>query len=179
MTMGATTDPMGSPSAGPTDGTLSIAFMTVDQRGRYSPRNCGAVWIETKSSQFVKTTERWCGIRAYYLQRWTKASGGWGGGFGFPGTTMMGSSGGNDQVDVVTMGTLRSHVMHQSTWTGHDSKGQLVPDGDYKVVIETSDGMSHSTEFAFVKGPMPMQLAPMDASPTTGVKVDFKPKGTP
>jgi len=69
--------------SGPAEGTLTVALTSDDLRGRYSPRNCGAVWIETKEGEFVKTIERWCGFRAYYLERWTEASGGWGSRFSF------------------------------------------------------------------------------------------------
>ena len=63
-------------------GTLTIDFTTVNQHGMYAPANVGAVWIETSTGMFVRTLERWAGIRAAYLRRWAMASGGWNSFFG-------------------------------------------------------------------------------------------------
>jgi hypothetical protein len=78
-------------------------------------------------------------------------------------------------MDAVSAATLRMHVAHESTWDLHDVAGQLVPDGDYKVVIEISDGSAKSIEVPFTKGPAAQQMKPADAVPCTGVSVDFQP----
>lgn len=121
----------GSSAAGVTSvqsaGSLSITFTTVDPRGRYSPRNIGAVWIETADGKFVKTVERWAGVRARDLRRWTQQSGGW------PSTSTP------DRVDAVSRATLRSHETHTLTWNLRDASGAVVPDGSYKVFVEMTD----------------------------------------
>jgi hypothetical protein len=121
----------GAPAASAAAGTLTIDFKTVNQGGTYAPRNVGAVWIETGSGMFVKTLERWAGIRANHLTRWNSASGGWGSIFG----------GGNtaDMMDAVSKATLRSHEMHHVTWNMKDATGKVVADAMYNVVIECTE----------------------------------------
>ena len=137
-------------SAGP--GMLSVEFTSVGPGGRYAPRNCGAVWIEDEGGNFVKTIERWTAIRDRYLENWTRASGGWG--FSFFGNT----SDNPDQVDVVTAGTLSRHQMHMSTWNMKNVDGEVVPDGNYTVVVEVTEGSSGVGRVDFVKGPMDQML---------------------
>lgn len=150
--------------AGP--GMLTVAFKSKGPGGRYAPRNCGAVWIEDESGDFVKTIERWTAIRERYLEHWTSASGGWG--FSFFGNTGQNP----DQVDVVTAGTLSSHQMHMSTWNMKDVDGEVVPDGKYTVVVEVSEGSSGVGRVEFVKGPMEQMLTG-ESSVFTDMKVTY------
>lgn len=149
---GASTPPeQPAESTGP--GMLTVSFTSVGPGGRYAPRNCGAVWIEDESGEFVKTIERWTAIRERYLENWSMASGGWG--FSFLG----GSTATNpDQVDVVSAGTLSRHQMHMSKWNMKNVEGQVVPDGKYTVVVEVSEGNAEVGRVDFVKGPMPQML---------------------
>ncbi|HKU43148.1 MAG TPA: DUF2271 domain-containing protein, partial [Polyangiales bacterium] len=157
-----------APSGGP--GKLSVAFKSVSLGGRYAPRNVGAVWIETSSGMFVKTLERWAGIRGVHLTRWTMASGGWGSLFG----------GGNtaDMMDAVSRATLRNHEMHQVMWDMQDASGKTVPDGKYNVMIEVADdnfAASASGSTAFEKGPAPQTVMAPDKSPYAGLVVTYQP----
>lgn len=171
----APTPPPTGESTGPAQGVLRVSFTSVDMRGRYSPRNCGAVWIETGAGKFVKTIERWCGIRAYYLKRWTAASSGWGSSRRGGAPTMMVP----DQVDAVSAATLRMHVAHESTWKTQNVQGEIVADGDYKLVIEVSDGEAETIEVPFKKASEPVQMKPADAEPVTGLMLDYQPKAAP
>lgn len=165
----------GAPAAppattGPSIGMLSIAFTSVDQDGRYAPRNVGAVWIETSSGMFVRTLERWAGIRANHLSRWAEASGGWGGFFG----------GGNtaDMMDAMSRATLRTHQAHQLTWNMQDATGAVVADGAYRVVIEVADDevvAGASGEVEFMKGPVPQTIMVADKPPWSSLVVTYQP----
>jgi hypothetical protein len=151
-------------------GTLTVDFKTVNQGGTYAPRNVGAVWIETASGTFVKTLERWGNIRANHLTRWNMASGGWGSIFG----------GGNtaDMMDAVSRATLRSHEMHHVMWNMKDSKGQLVPDGMYNVVVEcTEDNFrpGANASVAFMKGAAPQMVTVPDKAPWSGFSLTYQP----
>jgi hypothetical protein len=162
----ATTGPAPSGAAG----TLTIDFKSVALGGNYAPRNVGAVWVETSSGMFVKTLERWAGIRANHLTRWNMASGGWGSIFG----------GGNaaDMMDAVSRATLRSHETHHVMWNMKDSKGQVVPDGMYNVVIEVADDnrrASGNGNVAFMKGPAPQMVSAPDKAPWTGFSLTYQP----
>jgi hypothetical protein len=156
-----------------TPGTLTIQFMSVGNDGEYAPRNCGAVWIETSSGAFVKTLERWAGIRAGHLTAWTAASGGWGGGFFF-------ATGGNtaDQMDAISAATLRPHQMHTPTWNMKDTMGMVVPDGTYRVMIEVTESERVPSAIAsieFEKGPAPVSLSPSDDGPFKDLTLSYTP----
>jgi hypothetical protein len=155
-------------------GSLTIDFTSAGNGGEYSPRNVGAVWIETDSGTFVKTLARWAGVRAGHLTRWTQASGGWGGGFFFA------SGGGNsaDEMDAMTSATLRTHQEHHVTWDMQDVNDALVPDGAYRIVIEVTESerkASTSSEIEFEKGAAPVALSPPDEGPYSGLSVTYSP----
>lgn len=155
---------------GPSAGTLTITFTSVNQGGRYQPRNVGAVWIETGSGMFVKTIERWAGIRANHLTRWAQASGGWGSFFG----------GGNtaDKMDAISRATLARHEKHMLTWDMKDLMNQTVPDGKYKVGIEvTEDNFVPGANvlIEFEKGPAPVTVMPPDQKPYSGLVISYQP----
>jgi hypothetical protein len=156
-----------------TPGTLTLQFMSVGNAGEYAPRNCGAVWIETPSGAFVKTLERWAGIRAGHLTRWTAASGGWGGGFFF-------ATGGNtaDQMDAISAATLRPHQMHSPSWNMKDTMGVVVPDGTYRVMIEVTESERKASAVAsieFEKGAAPVSLSPSDEGPFQDLTLSYTP----
>ena len=160
----------GAPAPSAAAGTLTVDFKTVTQRGTYAPRNVGAVWIETGAGMFVKTLERWAGIRANHLTRWNSASGGWGSIFG----------GGNtaDMMDAVSRATLRSHEMHHVMWNMKDSTGKLIADGMYNVVIECTEssfGSGPNASVPFMKGPTPQMNTAPDKAPYSGFSLKYQP----
>jgi hypothetical protein len=125
---------------------LSFAVLTQSQGGKYSPKNIGAIWIETSSGEFVKTLEVWAERRARYLTRWNREAGA-------------------SRVDAVSGATLRSHATHSVAWDLTDEAGNPVAPGDYKVIVEATDrdatGASHEVPFTLGE---PMTLAAPDAS---------------
>lgn len=133
--------------AGPPPTELSFSVLTKSLAGRYAPRNIGAIWIEDASGRWVKTLAVWAFIRERYLTRFRAASGG-------------------NRVDAVTSATLGQHTTHSVTWDLADANGAPVPDGDYRVVIETTDrdATGDSAEVAFTKGPSPLVLMPPDVT---------------
>ncbi|MDH5673116.1 MAG: DUF2271 domain-containing protein [Myxococcales bacterium] len=167
----ATIDPSAAaPASAPASGgTLTISFTTVDLRGRYAPRNIGAVWVATGSGSFVKTLERWAGVRANHLSKWNAASGGWSSFFGFGAT--------DDELDAVSRATLTSHQMHSLTWDMVGNDGAVVPDGSYKVMVEMTDNETGSAvgEVAFDKGPGAVNLSGQTSAAFTGFNLDYQP----
>src|SRR5690349_11862818 len=130
-------------------GPSSLAFdvLTHSQGGKYSPKNIGAIWIETSGGDFVKTLEVWAQRRAGHLTRWKNETG-------------------SNRVDAVSSATLRSHVVHNVTWDLSDVSGNAVEPGDYKLVIEATDRDSTgaSQEIPFTLGTEPQVITPPDAS---------------
>jgi hypothetical protein len=162
---GGTAEPR--PDAPP--GTLMVSVTTAAGGGRYAPRNCGAIWIETASGEFVKTIERWAAIRVGDLRAWNQASGGWG-------FSLFGSSTSPDAVDAVTAATLTRHQPHSPTWSFKDASGAVVPDGTYKVKMEVADGRSVVSEVTFTKGPEPETVsAPAGGQGYTSFTVTYAP----
>jgi hypothetical protein len=102
------------------EGLLHFKVLTKPQGGRYAPRNIGAIWIEDGSGKFVRTLEMWAKLRARYLRRFDKAASG-------------------DTTDAITSATLDLHRVHELSWDFRDRSGQIVPDGDYTVLVEVTD----------------------------------------
>jgi hypothetical protein len=125
-------------------GSLQFQVLTKTLDGKYSPKNVGAIWVETSSGAFVKTLEVWAARRARYLERWR-------------------SEAASNSVDAVTGATLRTHVMHDATWDLTDVDGATVMPGDYKLVVEITDhdGVGDSTEVPFTLGD-PLMISPTD-----------------
>lgn len=172
MDMMAGTGGAAGSGGGATTGTLTIDFTSVGNGGEYAPRNVGAVWIETSTGQFVKTIERWAGIRAVHLTRWNQASGGW------PLPFFFATEPSPDEMDAVTAATVRPHIAHHSTWNSKNVDGQVVPDGSYKIVIEVTESNllpSASAEVPFEKGTSPQTLSPSDTGPYSGLKITYTP----
>jgi hypothetical protein len=130
---------------------LTFAVLTHSLGGRYSPKNIGAIWIETSSGAFVKTLEVWAATRARYLSRWRAETN-------------------SNRVDAVSSATLRSHVMHTAHWDLTDVSGNPVPAGEYKLVVEITDhdGPGADTEVPFTHG-APAMLMPADLSAFTAM----------
>ncbi len=100
--------------------TLRIRVRTTTNNGRYSPRNIGAIWIETAQGQFVKTVERWAKTRVRWLTKWNASSAG-------------------NIVDAVSGATMTSHTTHDRMWNLKNVTECEIPNGDYRVMIEMTD----------------------------------------
>ena len=97
--------------------TLTFSFTTVDNQGRYSPRNVSAVWVTDPQGAFVKTLEENGYIRQGHLTTWIQASNG-------------------SEVDAVTGATNYGPRTHDATWNCTDLKGAAVPPGAYTMNAE-------------------------------------------
>lgn len=112
----------GGTGAGTNSGacTFHFDFTTVTANGKYSPKNIGAVWIETPQGQFVKSLNVWASKRIIHLVKWNAASAG-------------------NVVDAVTSATAPSHGMHAADWNCTDMNGNPVPDGPYRLRLEMTE----------------------------------------
>lgn len=157
----------GAPGA-PTDGMLQLDYQTQSLMGRYAPKNCTAVWIETADGAYVTTLEVTAGLRRpglVYFQDHVC-------------TQKLGP-------DAITSATRTDHVKpHTAMWKGDDFMGNPVADGMYKLFIEVTESDKEPgelTTFDFTKGPMAfMTDEPVDVEgPLLSVKLAWTPgKGT-
>ena len=140
----------GAGGSGPsTTCTLTFDFTTVTYRGRFGPKNIGAVWVVNPQNQFVKTLEVWAGIRANNLVNWQRQTRA-------------------NKVDAVSGATISNHRAHQSRWDCRDMAGNVVPNGQYKMFVEFTEDDSalffnpqpKLFSFDFQKGAGPATISP-------------------
>jgi hypothetical protein len=123
---------------------LTFTVTTVTFNGDYAPDNVGVIWIADANDKFVKTLKVWAAKRRTYLETWKKASGG-------------------NIVDAVTGATAGSHAARNVTWNCTDVKGQIVPDGIYRVRAQFTEEETNGklmTPIEFTKDGSPVDLTP-------------------
>ena len=138
----------GAADAGADDMVLSVVYETRTQNGRYAPKNCEAVWVETVEGQYVATLEVTAGLRRPGLVYWQERAC----------TQELGP-------DAVTSATLNAHREHKVSWSGLDFQGRAMPDGQYKLYVEVTETDKDPGElqiFDFVKGVESTTDAPVD-----------------
>jgi hypothetical protein len=147
--------------------SVTIAFTPVNQRGKYSPRNVGAVWIQDVSGQYVKTVAVWGTVELQSLKTWAAT--------GHSDCPPSGVFGVASCPDAVTGATSVTYVAHTATWQMNDASGAIVPDGPYDVFIEVTDQHTSTqvTSVSITKGPDPQNSNPPDAMYFTGISVTY------
>jgi hypothetical protein len=129
-------DPPDPPPPGPVGPcNLTFTVTTVTARGRYAPRNVGAIWISDAQGKFVKALEVWGQQRLSNATAWVQASAG-------------------AKVDVVTAATKPSHGAHSVNWDCQTPGKQPVPAGTYQAHVTFAE----SDAFPFF-GPAPIQAS--------------------
>lgn len=146
-TTGGGTTTGGTTTGGGSTGVSSLSFSVLTKAigGEYAPRNVGAVWITTSTGTFVKTLEMWARQRLKYL-------------------TLFQQQTNRNSVDALTSATLSMHRVHNLTWNLKDLSGNVVPDGMYNIVIETSDHDTVSHTIPFMKGSSATTITPPDVA---------------
>lgn len=141
---GASDDADGGAGAG----VLEVTYTTQTLQGRYAPKNCSAVWVETVDGLYVATLELTAGLRRPGLVYWQERAC----------TQELGP-------DVIASATLRDHQKtHELEWTGVDFMGHPMPDGPYKLYVEVTETDKEPGELAifdFVKGTESSVVAPV------------------
>lgn len=118
--------------------TLQVSFDTTPVGGKYAPRNILAVWIEDETGAFVRTIDRWAGVRINHLVAWSAASG--------------------QDADAISGATRANHDNRiTAVWDMLDFNGMPVPNGTYTIRMELADDNSTSPDqnnqgtFSFVR----------------------------
>jgi len=155
-----------------TSGEMSITF-TQSPASSNATKNVLAIWIEDANGTFVKTRARYWGNGTNdHLPSWVSKSG-------------------QNTVDAVTGATLKSTTTPTAfgvktiTWDGTNTSNVDVPDGTYKVQIESSwckpepANNTHKflSTFTFTKGPNAETLTPTDAN-LSAISISWTPSAT-
>jgi len=128
---------LGSIQAQTADTTMTVNFQvtTSSPGGNYSPKNIGAIWIESSTGDSIKTLRVWGSRRQQYLYTWNNRTGG-------------------NTVDGVTGATFTSHGTRAASWNFTDVNGDTVAPGDYTLRLELTDqhsqGPLYSVSFPFM-----------------------------
>jgi Secretion system C-terminal sorting domain len=152
------------------------------------PANIMAVWIENAAGTFIKTKYRYAGTEKDHLPTWLVKSGG---------TPPTGTLKGNclqaacNVTDATTGATLHSTTSPTAygtktvTWDGKNVagavNGTVVPDGVYKVWVESSwidvGKNNHQTleSFSFTKGTTTFQSTPVNTTYFTNMSLVWTP----
>ncbi|MEI6348202.1 MAG: DUF2271 domain-containing protein [Bacteroidota bacterium] len=142
-----------------TNGTLTFTATTLTQNGTYKPYNIMAIWITTSTGTFVKTLKRQAAQRVQYLTKWKANSA-------------------SNVTDAIAGATLSSHQTHTVSWNCKNVSQVVVPDADYKVWIEFTEGdyTGPFASFTWTKGPTAQTLTPTNAA-LSNVSIHWTPNG--
>jgi hypothetical protein len=119
-------------AAGGSPGELVVDYQTQSLMGRYAPKNCTAVWIETTDGRYVTTLELTAALRR-------------------PGLVYFQEHACVEELgpDAITSATLSDHMKpHKAKWSGADFQGLPMPDGPYKLFIEVTESDKEPGEVA-------------------------------
>jgi hypothetical protein len=150
----------GATSAG-SGGMATFTVTTTQTDGRFAPRHVIAIWVSDGSGKLVKTLEVKGAKYGKHLRRWVAKAG-------------------TNELHAVTGATLKVHQTHTVTWDCRDSKGNVVPDGEYRINVEFTEanGAGPSTpeeHVRFVVGPIPVEVTPGDLPQFHRMSVKFVP----
>ncbi len=154
-----------------TQGTLTLTF-TQTAASSQATKNVLAVWIQDANGTFVKTRMRFWGSGTNdHLPTWKANSS-------------------QNIVDAVTGATLKSTTTPTAfgtktvTWDGTNVSGNIVPDGIYKIVIESAwanpepANNQHNviSTFTFIKADSNTFITPTDAN-FSNISINWVPSG--
>ncbi len=131
------------------NGTLTFTFTQLPHTSYTASKNVMAVWIQSSNGTFIETRTRNVGNGTKdHLPTWATNSGG---------SSFNALASNCNVVNATTGATYTSFTTRTVTWDGMDANGLLVPDGTYKITIESTwnHGSSGTVlrSFTFTKGP--------------------------
>lgn len=102
-------------------GSLTVTYTTQSHGGPYAPAHVVSAWVEDANGTFVRTINRWAGVRRQHLVAWTQKAGA-------------------ADADAVSGATRISHTQPlTATWDLRNRQGQVIPDGTYTIRMELAD----------------------------------------
>lgn len=144
-----------------TNGTFTFNATTLNQGGTYAPKNVMAIWITTSTGTFVKTLKKRAVQRVQFLYQWRANSA-------------------SNITDAITGATLADHQAHTVSWNCKDVSQAVVPNGDYKVWIEFTEGdyAGPYVSFLWTKGPNAQTLTPSNTASLSNISLQWTPDFT-
>lgn len=148
-------------------GTLTVTYTTQSHGGPYAPTHVVAVWVEGPGGAFVKTIDRWAGVRRQHLVAWTQKAGA-------------------ADADAVSGATRISHTQPVTkTWDLRDRQGQEIADGTYTIRMDLAD--SNATQaaqnaqgtFTFQKMAGGSNVTGLSSGGFTNVSIVYAPGSNP
>jgi hypothetical protein len=154
-----------------TQGTLTLSFTQTPHTSYQGTKNVMAVWIQTSTGAFVKTRARNAGGgTSDHLAVWAVNSGG---------SAANCMSANCNTVGGTTGATLTNFSTRNFTWDGTDASGNNVPDGTYKITVESTwnHGSAATTtrSYTFVKGTSADVQTPAADANFTAISLAWNP----
>jgi hypothetical protein len=154
-----------------TAGTLTFTYTPTSHTCYIAQKNVLAIWIQDANGAFIQTRLRNVGSGTNdHLPTWAVNSGG---------SSANCLSASCNVVNATTGATLTSFTAKTVTWNGKDVNGNVVPDGVYKVTIQST--WNHGTSgtatksFSFTKGSTADNPAFTDDANFTGISLNWVP----
>lgn len=140
-----------------TSGNVTFTVTTLNAGGNYAPRHVLAIWVE-KNGVFVKSRKVMANQRKQYLYKWVAASN-------------------YNVTDAITGATLTQPQTHTVQWNCTDLSGNVVPDGEYTILIEFTDKHAQGPYYAvnFMKGTEPVTITPPNQQYITNMQLTYTP----
>lgn len=156
-----------------TSGSLTLTFTQTPHTSFQGTKNVIAVWIQSSTGTFVKTRARNVGnVTKDHLPTWAVNSGGTAGNATSANCNVVGATSG---------ATLTNFSTRTYSWDGTDVSGNLVPDGTYKITVESTWNHGANggtvTTYTFVKGPNPDVQTPANDANFTSIALAWNPSG--
>jgi hypothetical protein len=191
-----------SVSAQNTPGTLTFTFtealptqpaapepcVLVANGPEFGPANIMAVWIENAAGTFIKTRYRFAGIEKDHLPTWLVKSGGTPPTGTLKGNCLQAACNVTDATTGATRHSTSTPTAYGTKTVNWDGKnvagavnGTVVPDGIYKVWVESSwidvSKNNHQTleSFSFTKGTTVFQAAPANTTYFSNINLVWTP----
>jgi len=165
---------VGATLSAQTTGTLTLAFSQTPHTSYQGTKNVMAVWIESSTGTFVKTRARNAGGgTSDHLAVWAVKAGGSAGNCMAANCNVLGAT---------TGATLSNFGNRNFSWDGTDASGNVVPDGTYKIIVESTwnHGSAATTTrtYTFVKGAAQDVQTPASDANFTNITLAWNPAGS-
>ena len=165
---------IGATLSAQTTGTLTLAFSQTPHTSYQGTKNVMAVWIESSTGTFVKTRARNAGGgTSDHLAVWAVKAGGSAGNCMAANCNVLGAT---------TGATLSNYGNRNFSWDGTDASGNVVPDGTYKIKVESTwnHGSAATTTrtYTFVKGAAQDVQTPASDANFTNITLAWNPAGS-
>ncbi len=154
---------------GQTSGNLTFTYTPTSHNGYSGTKNVLAIWIQNSNGDFVKTRERYVGLQTSdHLPTWAVNSGG---------SAFSALLPGSDVTDATTGATLTAFSTRTIQWDGTDVNGNVVPDGNYKITVEScwNHGSANKDlrSFTFTKGASDDVQTPTSDANFTNISLEW------